>query len=54
MIDNNSAGLKLLYEQNMPFWKKKWFRLNMTIIISAVVGFLTFLAANKIYNQGTS
>lgn len=54
MIDNNSTGLKLLYEQNMPFWKKKWFRFNVTIILCAVLGFLIFLAVNKIYYQGTS
>lgn len=53
MIDTNSAGLKLLYEQNMPFWKKKWFRFNITLILCAALGFLICLAVNKVYNQGT-
>lgn len=53
MSNTNSSTLKLLYENNMPFWKRKCFIL-LILISTTFLGLLTFYAVNDIFNQGTS
>jgi len=53
MSNINSSTIKLLYENNMPFWKRKYFIL-LILISTTFLGLLTFYAVNDIYNQGTS
>ncbi|XP_022174294.1 serine protease nudel isoform X2 [Myzus persicae] len=51
MSNTNSSTLKLLYENNMPFWKRKCFIL-LILISTTFLGLLTFYAVNDIFNQG--
>lgn len=53
MSDINSSTLKLLYENNMPFWKRKCFIL-LILISTTFLGLLTFYITRDIFNQGTS
>ncbi|XP_060875249.1 serine protease nudel isoform X2 [Metopolophium dirhodum] len=51
MSNINSSTLKLLYENNMPFWKRKCFIL-LILISTTFLGLLTFYATRDIFNQG--
>lgn len=53
MSNINSSTIKLLYENNMSFWKRKCFILFI-LILTTFLGLLTFYAARDIFNQGTS
>ncbi|KAL4107717.1 hypothetical protein QTP88_018013 [Uroleucon formosanum] len=51
MSNINSSTIKLLYENNMSFWKRKCFILFI-LILTTFLGLLTFYAARDIFNQG--
>jgi len=54
MSNIKSSTLKLAYENNMPFWKRKCFILLILLISTTFLGLLTFYAVSDIFNQGTS
>lgn len=52
MFDINSAELKLLYEQNTPFWRKKCFLFPIILILLTIISLSTFFTVDNIYNEG--